>query len=65
MGRNKHNRKRLVGLQSVIASHEEKIAEEMNRANPDLGLIAHWMKEIRGWQKESQRLKRRLPRKRR
>ena len=48
MGRNKHNRKRLAGLQSVIASHEKKIAEEMNRANPDLGVIDHWMKEIRG-----------------
>ncbi|HKQ05114.1 MAG TPA: hypothetical protein VJ464_08290 [Blastocatellia bacterium] len=64
MGQNKHYRKRVTGLQAKINLHEQKIAFELQKAEPDAGLIQHWSKEIRGWQNEIGRLQRRLPQKR-
>lgn len=37
MGKSKENRKKLEGLERQIARHEEKIAEESLRYNPDIG----------------------------
>jgi uncharacterized protein YhdP len=64
MGKNKNTRTNIAGLQLQIDLHEQKITDEKRRANPDLGLIKHWEKEIRGWQARSIRLKRRLPQRR-
>ncbi len=61
MGRNKRTRKRIDGLERRIRQHEQKVAEEMTRLNPDLGLIEHWEKEMRAWRGETERLKKRLP----
>jgi len=61
MGKNKNTRKNIAGLRLQIDLHEQKIAEEKRRDNPDVGLINHWEKEIRGWQARGNRLSRRLP----
>ena len=63
MGKNKRYRKRVAGLQAAITLHEQKIAFELQKANPDAGLIQHWSKEIQGWQNEIIRLRQRLPQK--
>jgi len=42
MGRNKKTRTKIAGLQTTIDLHQEKIAEEKKRTNPDIGLIKHW-----------------------
>lgn len=64
MGKNKRYRKRVAGLKAEIDLHEQKIAFELQKVNPDAGLIQHWSKEIRGWQNEIAHLQRRLPQKR-
>ena len=63
MGRNKKTRTKIAGLQATIDLHQEKIAEEEKRTNPDIGLIKHWQKEVRACQERSKRLRRRLPKK--
>ena len=50
MGKNKRVRKRINSLEWRIREHEQKIALEKERFNPDVGLIDHWEKEIKGWQ---------------
>jgi hypothetical protein len=61
MGKDKENRKKIVGLERQIAHHGDKITEEMKRFNPDEGLIKHWQDEIKAWKAHPTRLKRRLP----
>jgi hypothetical protein len=61
MSKNKRTRKRIDGLDRRIRQHEEKIAEEKVRGNPDLGTIRHWEIEIRTWRNDVERLKKRLP----
>ena len=60
MGRNKKTLTKIAGLQATIDLHQEKIAEEKQRTNPDIGLIKHWEKEDRACQERSTRLRRRL-----
>lgn len=48
MGKNKRIRKGIESLEQRIREHENKIAIEGERYNPDYGLIAHWKKEIDG-----------------
>jgi hypothetical protein len=61
MGRNKKTRTKLAGLQATIDLHQQKIAQQKKGANPDIGLMKHWEKEVRAWQERSKRLRRRLP----
>lgn len=44
-----------------IREHEQKIAAEEERFNPDAGLIDHWKKEIKGWQEQIERKRKHLP----
>ncbi|MCL6529762.1 MAG: hypothetical protein N2313_05870 [Meiothermus ruber] len=60
MGNNKQIRKRIAGLAAQILIHQNKIKQEMRKAIPDVGLVAKWKKEIRAWQQELARLKKRL-----
>lgn len=43
-----------------IDEHQSKIDNELNRSNPDEGLIGHWQSEIRGARKSIARYTRRL-----
>jgi len=57
---NKQVRKRIAGLADQILIHQTKIKQEMRKAIPDAKLVAKWKKEIRAWQQEVARLKKRL-----
>ena len=48
-------------LEDRIREHEDFIAKEKGRFNPDTGLISHWEKEIKTWQNQIERKRRRLP----
>ena len=61
MGENKKNRKVIESLQDHIALHERKIAEELAKPQPNLGVIAHWETEIRAAMKTINRRSKRLP----
>jgi peptidoglycan hydrolase CwlO-like protein len=56
----KQIRKRINGLAAQILIHQIKIKQEMEKFNPDAGLVAKWKKEIRVWQQELARLRKRL-----
>jgi len=60
MGRNRRLRKGIRSLQDRIREHEDFIAKEKGRFNPDTGLISHWDKEIK-MVAEIERKRRRLP----
>ena len=55
MGENKKLRKQILSLLAVISEHEQKIAIELQKPNPDTGLVWYWQKEIAGRQKEISR----------
>ena len=46
---NKSLKKRVSGLGSQIADHEEKIRLELLKEEPHWGRIAHWRSEIRAF----------------
>ena len=48
MGENKKLRKQILSLLAVISEHEQKIAIELQKPNPDTGLVWYWQKEIAG-----------------
>ncbi len=43
-----------------IAEHQEKIRLELLQENPDCGMIKHWEKEIRAFEKGVQQALKRL-----
>jgi hypothetical protein len=47
LGKNKHLRKRLAGLEHQILRHHQKMQAKLEKARPDWGLIGKWEKEIR------------------
>lgn len=65
MGRNKELRKRIESLAGRIASHRLKIALELQRIHPDVGLIAHWRREVAAWETTVKNLERRLKKEKR
>jgi hypothetical protein len=50
MGKNKHNRVIIEGLQKQVEIHLEKIRKELEEDNSDYGMIHHWESEIKSWQ---------------
>jgi RHS repeat-associated protein len=59
---NKQIRKRIDSLRGRIREHEEKIRRARSGQDPaSEGTIRHWQREINGWEKEVDRLQRRLP----
>ncbi|MDX2214328.1 MAG: hypothetical protein SFY66_13645 [Oculatellaceae cyanobacterium bins.114] len=61
MGKKNH-KKAIRSLTQRIAEHQEKIRLEYEKDNPDEGLIAHWEKEIRAFEKGIQQAQKRLGR---
>lgn len=59
MGKKNH-RKTVESLTRRIAEHQEKIRLEYKRDHPNLGLIQHWEKEIRAFEKGIQQARKRL-----
>ncbi len=53
-------KKAISSLQSRIAEHETKIRLELEKPLPDEGLINHWQKEIKAFQKGIARALKRL-----
>jgi len=61
MGKRNHL-KTIRSLQKRIDEHQEKIRLEKLRELPNLGLIRHWEKEIRAFEKGIQQARKRLGR---
>ncbi|NJL01438.1 MAG: hypothetical protein HC838_02720 [Spirulinaceae cyanobacterium RM2_2_10] len=61
MGKRNH-RNAIRSLEQRIIEHQEKIGVEQQKENPDSGLIAHWEKEIRAFEKGIQQALKRLGR---
>jgi len=56
----KRLRRKVSALERRIREHEEKIAAEKLRADPDQGLISHWETEIKAFRKSLKKAKERL-----
>ncbi len=59
MGKKNH-KKAIRSLTQRIAEHQEKIRLELEKSFPDEGLIKHWQKEIRAFEKAIQQAHKRL-----
>ncbi len=55
-----HFKKAISSLEARIAEHQEKIRLELNKEFPDQGLINHWQKEIKAFEKGIQQALKRL-----
>ena len=56
----KHFKKAISSLEVRIAEHQTKIRLELNKEFPDQGLINHWQKEIKAFEKGIQQALKRL-----
>ncbi|BAY97278.1 hypothetical protein NIES37_12160 [Tolypothrix tenuis PCC 7101] len=56
----KHHKKAIVSLNQRIVEHQEKIRLESAKDFPDEGLIRHWEKEIRAFEKAIEQVRKRL-----
>lgn len=61
MGKKNH-KKAIQSLTQRIAEHQEKIRLELEKDAPDQGLINHWAKEIKAFERGIQQAKKRLGR---
>lgn len=59
MGKKNHC-KTIRSLTDRILEHQDKIELELKKEIPDEGLIRHWQKEIRAFEKGIQQAKKRL-----
>jgi len=57
---NKNHKKTIRSLTQRILEHQEKIRLEYEKSNPNRGLIKHWEKEIRAFEKGIQQASKRL-----
>jgi len=57
---NKSLKRRITGLENIIAEHLIKIDNELARVNPNIGLIKHWKAEINAFTGSLERAKKRL-----
>jgi hypothetical protein len=60
MGETKEIRKKLKSYERVIRAHEDKMAEERRKPNPNEKRIHHWEIEIKACAQTIKRLERRL-----
>ncbi len=58
-----HFKKAILSLQGRIAEHQEKIRLELKKDYPDQGLIKHWQKEIKAFEKGIEQALKRLGKK--
>ena len=49
MGKRRYRRKK-ASLEARMKEHREKIAQEQQKATPEVGLIRHWEREIVAFQ---------------
>ena len=61
MGKKNH-KKAIRSLNQRITEHQEKIRLELEKELPDEGLIEHWEKEIKAFEKGIQQAMKRLGR---
>ncbi len=61
MGKNKHFREIIEGNKAQIANHEQKIADELKKVQPNLENIAKWGKDIRIFRNEIAKYSQKLP----
>jgi indole-3-glycerol phosphate synthase len=59
MGKKNH-RKTIRSLTERIAEHQQKIRIELEKSSPNYGLIRHWEKEIRAFERGIQQAQKRL-----
>jgi len=57
---NKNHKKTIRSLTQRILEHQEKIRLEYEKSNSNRGLIKHWEKEIRAFEKGIQQALKRL-----
>lgn len=57
---NKHFKKAIASLEARVSEHQEKIGLELAKESPDQGLIKHWQKEIKAFEKGIQQAMKRL-----
>lgn len=62
---NRALRRTIQALRIRIEEHLAKIEREQRKPDPDLGLIAHWMREVEAFAGRTRRLEDRLERQRR
>lgn len=58
-----HFKKAISSLEARIAEHQEKIRLELEKEFPDQGLINHWQKEIKAFEKGIEQALKRLGKK--
>lgn len=58
-----HFKKAISSLEDRIAEHQEKIRLELEKDYPDPGLINHWQKEIKAFEKGIEQALKRLGKK--
>ncbi len=61
MGKKNH-KKAIQSLTQRIVEHQQKIRTELEKNTPDYGLINHWEKEIRAFERGIQQAQKRLGR---
>lgn len=61
MGKNKHLRDLIKGNEAQVALHEEKLAKERAKPQPDSDLIYYWEKETRKFQRLVEKYSDKLP----
>jgi hypothetical protein len=59
MGKRRYRRKK-ASLEARVKEHREKIAQEQQKATPDVGLIRHWEREIVAFQSVTESAPKRL-----
>lgn len=59
MGKQRYRRK-LESLEARIREHREKIEQERKKAAPEMGLIRHWEREIRAFERGIHQARKRL-----
>jgi uncharacterized protein (DUF1800 family) len=62
VGRNRQLRVRLAGVEKKLSEHEAKIRAELGSPLADPARIKGWQREISAWEKERERILRRLNR---
>ncbi len=58
-----HFKKAIASLQARIVEHQEKIRLELEKELPNRGLIKHWQKEIKAFEKGIEQASKRLGKK--
>ena len=65
MTRNKQLRKQIASLRNRRNEHQEKVADEASKENPQWDLIEHWIKEIQNFEHQIEEKERELQKNRR